>query len=318
LIFAIIQGPQDGWTSGRVLAAFIVAGIAGAAFVVWERRSDHPMLPMSLFRDYRFSTGAGVTAAAFFVMFGFFFLATQYFQLARGYSPLEAGLATLPAAVTLIAISPRSAALVERFGAARVMALGLAIIAGGLGVMATVTPHSAYPVFAVAVALLGAGVAITVAPATGLIMTSVPLSKAGVGSAVNDTSRELGGALGIAILGSIANTAYRSRIDLSGLRLPPGVRPAAESSIGAADAIARHIPGGDALATQAASAFTDAFNLVAVLSVGIALAAAAVILFVWRRRPAPATENVEPANGDVEPTAADVGVLARVPVRPCP
>jgi DHA2 family multidrug resistance protein-like MFS transporter len=311
LIFAIIQGPEDGWMSGRVLPAFIVAGIAFVAFVAWERRSDHPMLPMTLFSDCRFSTGAGVIAVAFFVLFGFFFLVTQYFQFARGYSPLEAGLATLPAAVTLIAISPRSAALVQRFGAARVMALGLAIIAGGLGVMATVTPHSAYPVFAVAVALLGAGVAITVAPATGLIMTSVPLSKAGVGSAVNDTSRELGGALGIAILGSIANTAYRSRIDLSGVRLPPGGRAAAAGSIGAADAIARRIPGSTALATQAASAFTDAFKLVAVTSVGIALAAAAVILFVWRRRRVPATE-------DVEPTAADVGVLVRVPVRPCP
>jgi MFS transporter, DHA2 family, multidrug resistance protein len=312
LIFGIIQGPDDGWTSGRVLPAFVIASVALAAFVAWEWRSDHPMLPLTLFRDCRFSTGTGVIATAFFVMFGFFFLVTQYFQFARGYSPLEAGLATLPAAVTLIAISPRSAALAQRFGAARVMALGLAGIAGGLGVLSTLSPDTAYPLIAAAVALLGAGVAITVAPATGQIMTSVPLSKAGVGSAVNDTSRELGGALGIAILGSIANTAYRSGIDLSRVRLPAGTRVAAEGSIGAADSIARRIPGGEALAAQAASAFTDAFKLVAWISVGIALAAAAVILFVWRRRREPVTEGIEQE-------AAEVGVdLARLPVRPCP
>ena len=133
--------------------------------------------------------------------------------------------------------------------------------------------------------------AITAAPATGEIMTSVPLSKAGVGSAVNDTTRELGGALGIALMGSIANTAYRSGIDLSGVRLPAGTRAAAEESIGAADSIAGRIPGGGALAAQAASAFTDAFILVNTISIGIALAAAATILVVWRRGGEPVAET---------------------------
>lgn len=154
--------------------------------------------------------------------------------------------------------------------------------------------------------------AITAAPATGQIMTSVPLSKAGVGSAVNDTTRELGGALGIALLGSIANTAYRSGIDLNRVRLPAGTRAAAEDSIGAADSIAGRIPGGEALAAQAASAFTDAFKLANSISIGIALAAATAILVVWRRRREPVIE-------DIEQEAADVGVeLARMPVRPCP
>ena len=313
LIFAIIQGPEDGWTSGRVLPAFLIAGVTLAAFVAWERRSDHPILPMTLFRDRRFSTGAGVVTIVFFVMFGFFFLVTQYFQFARGYSPLEAGLATLPASFTLIAISPRSAALAQRFGAARVMAVGLVVIAGGLGVLSRLSPDTPYAVIAAALALLGVGVAIASAPATGQIMTSVPLSKAGVGSAVNDTTRELGGALGIALLGSIANTTYRSGIDLSRVRLPVGARAAAEGSIGAANAIAGRIPDGDALAAEAATAFTDAFNLVNTISIGIALAAAAAILVVWRRR------GREPMAEDIEHEATEVGVqLARVPVRPCP
>jgi DHA2 family multidrug resistance protein-like MFS transporter len=309
LIFGIIQGPEDGWASTTVMAAFLLSGVALSLFLLWERRSDHPMLPLTLFRDRRFSTGSGVIAIAFFVMFGFFFLATQYLQFARAYSPLEAGLAGLPLALTFVAFSPRSAALAERFGAARVMALGLGIVAAGFALLTTLSPDTPYVVIGAAFAILGAGMSITAAPATGEIMTSVPISKAGVGSAVNDTTRELGGALGIALMGSIANSAYRSGIDLNSVRLPAGSRAVAEESIGAADAIASRIPGGDALAAQAASAFTNAFTLVSGLSVGVALAAAAAVLVVGRRR------RREPAIVDIEDQAAELGLeLARVPV----
>jgi MFS transporter, DHA2 family, integral membrane protein len=309
LIFGIIQGPDNGWTSGPVLAAFLVAGVTLSLFLAWERRSDHPMLPLTLFRDRRFSTGSGVIMVAFFVMFGFFFLATQYLQFARGYTPLQAGLAGLPLAFTFVLFSPRSAAMAERYGAGRVMALGLTVVAGGFAVLSTLTPDTPYLVIGGAFAVLGAGMSITAAPATAQIMTSVPLAKAGVGSAVNDTTRELGGALGIALMGSIANSAYRSGIDFNGLRLPAGSRAVAAESIGAADAIAGRIPGGNALASQAASAFTDAFTLVNGVSIGVALTAAAAVLVVSRRR------RHEPAIDEIEEQAADLGLeLARVPV----
>jgi EmrB/QacA subfamily drug resistance transporter len=284
LIFGIIQGPEDGWTSGPVLAAFFAAGAALALFVRWEQRSDHPMLPLTLFRDRRFSTGSGVVTVAFFVMFGFFFLMTQYLQFGRGYSPLEAGLAGLPLALAFVVFSPRSAALAERYGPARVMALGLAIVAVGFGVLTTLTPDTPYLVIGGAFTILGAGMSITAAPATGEIMTSVPLSKAGVGSAVNDTTRELGGALGIALLGSIATTAYRSTVDLDGIELPAGARATAEESIGAASAIADRVPGGGEVAAQATAAFTDAFTLTNTVAVGIAVAAAVGVLAFSRRR----------------------------------
>jgi DHA2 family multidrug resistance protein-like MFS transporter len=284
LIFAIIQGPEDGWTSGLVLAAFLVAGVVLASFVVWERRSDHPMLPLSLFRDRRFSTGSGVITISFFVMFGFFFLITQYLQFARGYSALEAGLAGLPASLAFLVFSPRSAGLVDRYGAHRVMALGLAIVAGAFAVLTTLTTDTPYLVIGAAFALLGAGMSITAAPATSEIMTSVPLSKAGVGSAVNDTTRELGGALGIALLGSIASSAYRSSVDLNGLQLPAGARAASEESIGAAASVAGRLPnGGEQVVAHAASAFTDAFTLVNSVALAIALAAAAAVLALRRR-----------------------------------
>ncbi|HET6950704.1 MAG TPA: MFS transporter [Acidimicrobiales bacterium] len=284
LIFGIIQGPEDGWTGGTVIAAFLVAGAALSLFVAWERRSDHPMLPLTLFRDRRFSTGSGVITVAFFVMFGFFFLSTQYLQFGRGYSPLEAGLAGLPIALAFVAFSPQSAALAGRYGAPRVMALGLAIVAAGFAMLTGLTTDTPYPVLAVAFTLLGAGMSITAAPATSEIMTSVPLAKAGVGSAVNDTTRELGGALGIALLGSIANTAYRSGVELDGTRLPAGARAAAEESIGAANAIGARVPGGSEVVAQAASAFSDAFTLTNAVAVGIALAAAGAVLAFSRRR----------------------------------
>jgi MFS transporter, DHA2 family, integral membrane protein len=283
LIFGIIQGPEDGWTSLPVVGAFVAAGVALSLFVRWERRSDHPMLPLTLFRDRRFSTGSGVITVAFFVMFGFFFLMTQYLQFGRGYSPLEAGLATLPLALSFLVFSPRSAALAERYGPSRVMALGLTIVAIGFGVLTMLTPDTPYLVIALAFTLLGAGMSITAAPATSEIMTSVPLSKAGVGSAVNDTTRELGGALGIALLGSIANTAYRSGIDLERVQLPSGARAAAGESIGAASAIAERVPAGGEVLARASSAFTDAFTLTNTVALGIALAAAAAVLAVSRR-----------------------------------
>ena len=287
LVFGIIQGGEDGWTSTPVVGAFAVAIAAILGFLSWERRSSHPMLPLEFFKNRRFSMGAGVITVAFFAMFGFFYLATQYLQFARGYSPLEAGLAFLPLPVMFVAFSPRSAVLAERYGAPRVMASGLVIVAGGFVMLSLLTPGTPYLLIALAYAVLGIGMSVTAAPATGEIMSAVPLSKAGVGSAVNDTTRELGGALGIAILGSIANSAYRSGIDLSGIGLAGTPRGHAEDSIGAAVGVASQAPGGAGteVKVRAASAFTDAFNLAMAVSVGLALvAAAAVILFARPRR----------------------------------
>ncbi|HEX6419791.1 MAG TPA: MFS transporter [Acidimicrobiales bacterium] len=292
LVFAIIEGPEEGWTSGVVLAAFAVAGTALALFLAWERRANHPMLPLNLFRDRRFSTGSAVITVAFFVMFGFFFLMTQYLQFGRGYSPLEAGIATLPLALTFVAFSQRSASLAARYGAGRVMALGLALVALGFGVLSQLTVDTPYLLIAGAFALLGAGMSTAAAPATSEIMTSVPLAKAGVGSAVNDTTRELGGALGIALLGSVANTAYRSGVDLDGLALPAATRAGAEESIGAATALAEALPGGRLVAAEAASAFTDAFTIANTVAAGIAVAAAAAVLAVARGRARPVDAEV--------------------------
>ena len=285
LLFGIIEGPEEGWTSDRVVGAFVVAAVVLLAFFVWERRNRHPMLPLAFFRDVRFSVGAGVITFAFFAMFGFFFLFTQYLQFVRGYSPLNAAVAALPLAGTLILVSPRSAALGERFGAGRVIAAGFALLLCGFAVLASVTPDTPYLELAVALVLLGSGMGITVAPATGGIMASVPLSRAGVGSAVNDTTRELGGALGIAVLGSIVSSTYRSGVDVGSL--PPPLQGPAGESMGAAAAVADRLGGaaGAALQTEAGAAFTDAFNAAMGTAAVVAVVAGVVVYLVLGRRP---------------------------------
>ncbi|HEV3401450.1 MAG TPA: MFS transporter [Acidimicrobiales bacterium] len=284
LVFGIIEGPERGWTHSTVLTAFGLAAVGLVAFVAWERRADHPMLPLTLFEDRRLSVGSGVITAAFFVMFGLFFLFTMYLQFVRDYSPLSAGLATLPLALTLVAVAPRSAVLAERLGTGPVMSSGFALVAAGFAVLAVVGPRTSYFVLAVALVLLGAGMSLTAAPATGSIMSAVPHAKAGVGSAINDTTREVGGALGIAVLGSIANAVYRSAVDLGGFALPPPVADAAGESVGAATALSEQVPGGAELATRAGAAFTDAFNLASAVSVALALAAAVAVAAVFNRR----------------------------------
>jgi len=284
LVFGIIEGPERGWTDGLVLTAFALAATGLGGFLAWERRTAHPMLPLGLFKDRRMSVGSGVVTAAFFIMFGLFFLFTLYLQFVRGYSPLSAGLATLPLALALVTIAPRSAALAEKVGTGKVMTSGFLLIAGGFGVLTLVGTTTPYPVLALALVLLGAGMSLTAAPATGSIMNAVPQAKAGVGSAVNDTTRELGGALGIAILGSIPSATYRSAVNLDGLSLPPPVAAAAKESVGAATVLADSIPGGAELAARAGSAFTNAFNLASGVAAVVALLAAGAVAMAFSRR----------------------------------
>jgi EmrB/QacA subfamily drug resistance transporter len=285
LLFGIIEGPERGWTSPLVVGTFVAAAVFIVGFVRWERIAPHPMLPMRYFNDRRFSIGSATVTASFFVMFGFFFLFSLYLQFARGYSPLDAGVATLPFAVAFVIVSPRSAAIAERIGSGRTIAYGFAIVGLGMALMGAIGVDTPYLVLVVAMVLLSSGMAIVAAPATGGIMSAVPIAKAGIGSAVNDTTRELGGALGIAVFGSIANSAFRSNIDLAGLGLSSADAAEAEESIGAAAATAQRVGGeaGAGLAERAATAFTDAVNVASVVSAVIVVAAALVVARTFTR-----------------------------------
>jgi EmrB/QacA subfamily drug resistance transporter len=233
LLFGIIEGPEQGWDDGVTMGAFVAAAGAAAAFVWWERRTEFPMLDLHFFASRPFTIGTTTIALTFFAMFGVFFLMTQYLQSVRGYTPLEAGVRILPLMAAMIPAASLSARRTARFGARAVLSSGLALVTAGLLVLANVGTGTSYCVLAGGLVLLGAGMGNVSAPATGAIMTSLPVAKAGVGSAVNDTAREVGGALGIAVLGSLLATAYRAGLDPTSA-VPAASLTAAERSVGAA------------------------------------------------------------------------------------
>jgi EmrB/QacA subfamily drug resistance transporter len=306
LLYGIIEGANRGWGDTLVVGGFVAAAVLLSLFVVWERRANHPMLPMGLFADRRFSVGSGAITLGFFCAFGVFFLSTLYMQYVLGYSTLATGFATLPWAATIILVAPRSAAWGERYGAGTVIATGFAVTAAAFGLFTLLTVDSPYLLLGGAFALMGVGMGAIFAPATGAIMSAVPLDKAGVGSAVNDTTRELGAALGVAVLGTIIGSVYGSGLDASSVEMSPSQRAVAEESIGGAVKVAGELPGGGtALLTQAHDAFVDAFRVTNALSLAMMLAAGAAVLATLRRG-RPGTDMVEAEVEDVDFDAGDL------------
>jgi len=298
LLYAIIEAPVKGWGSPSTLVGFALFVVFAVVFVVWEQRNTHPMLPMSFFRNRRFSVGAGTITLTFFCMFGLFFVLTQYLQFVLGFSPFKAGLATLPLAAMLVIFAPRSASFVARWGQARVQAFGLTLVSMGLLVMASLSASSSYGWVALGLMVMGLGMACTTAPATNAIVSSVPLSKSGVGSAVNDTTREVGGALGIAVLGSLVASAYHSNMADKIGGLPTEAATFAQDSIGGAFNVAKAAgPLGDQLNTAASHAFTDAMSTALIVAAIVALMAAGMVLAFFPRTAAP----VMGIDGPVEP-----------------
>jgi hypothetical protein len=278
LVYGIIQAPQDGWTDPVVLAAFGVAAVLAVGFGWWERHSRHPMLPMELFRNPRFSAASGAIAMAFFALFGSVFLLTQHLQFVLDYTPLQAGVRILPVAALLVA-APLAARLTERVGAKLVVVAGLLLVAAALWLLSTVQVGDGYGQVAATLALLGCGMGLVVAPATESIMGSVPLAKAGVGSAMNDTTRQVGGALGVAVLGSILASSYGAAIQPTLQSALPQVAQAAGDSIGAAATIAGQLaPQGQGLLEAARSAFIQGMGDALQVGAGVAAFAALLVL----------------------------------------
>ena len=213
LLFGIIEGPDAGWTCASVLGAFAIGLVALAGFIGWELHTDHPMLDMSFFKNPRFSAANTAITLSFFALFGSLFLMTQYWQFVHGYSPLQAGVRLVPYAAALMLTAPLSARLVERVGTKRVVTIGLLVIAGSLFALSFISADSSYLRVIVNMCVMSVGMGLTMAPATESVMGSLPREKAGVGSAVNDTTRQVGGALGVAVIGSIVASVYAASID---------------------------------------------------------------------------------------------------------
>src|SRR4051812_15532095 len=278
LVWAVIEAPAQGWTAAPVLTAGAIAALAVLAFVVQQRRAVDPLLDLRLFRDPRFTAASATIMVLFFALFGFLFLATQYLQFVLGYSPAAAGVRVLPYAGAMIVCATLSAKLVARLGTRRVATAGMALFSAGLAVAATIGAGTGYGRLGIALVLMGAGMGLAGAPATESITASLPPERANIGSAVNDTTRELGGALGVAIVGSIMSSLYATGL-AEGLPagVPPSIAGAARESLGAAVQV------GATVAEPARDAFVHAM---AQASIVVALIAALGALVAWRRLPA--------------------------------
>jgi EmrB/QacA subfamily drug resistance transporter len=294
LIYTIIEAPEHGWSSTRSLAGFGVAAALIATFVVWERRTDAPMLDVSLFRNPRFSAASGSVTVAFFTLFGFIFLITQYFQFFKGYSPLSAGVHLLPVATSVGVASVLGTRLAVRVGTKLVVASGLVAITAFYAWVSTASVTTAYATIAAQMVLYGIGMGFTSAPATEAIMGVVPMHKAGVGSAVNDTTRLLGGTLGVAVIGSVYASTYASRLKSAlPAHLPGPLVHAAHQSAGAALAVAARLDaaGHTGLAAvvhhAAAGAFIHGLSVGCLVAGGVAAVGAVMAAVLLPAQPAP-------------------------------
>src|SRR5712691_3569520 len=289
IVDAIIEAPTRGWTSPATLAETAAGLAALAVFAWWELRIEHPLIDLRVFAVRAFSTAAASVTVIFFALFGSLFVLTQYLQLVHGYSPLSAGVRALPFAFAMAAVSPVSPILAKRLGTRVIIPAGMALMGGGLLDLSTAGVHTAYPPLAVAVAIMGAGMGLVMAPASTTIMTAVPAHQAGAGSAINDTIREVGGALGIAIVGSLSAAVYHSRLGsvLAASHAPSHIVHVATSSVAAADIAGQRIGGlqGSELVAAAHAAFVHAMAMGIRLAAAVALVSAVAAFFALPRRP---------------------------------
>jgi EmrB/QacA subfamily drug resistance transporter len=309
LVWAVIEGPQHGWTSTTSVGAFIAAALLLTGFIAWERRSDHPMLDVSVFTNMRFTAGSVSVTFAFFALMGFVFMVTQYFQFVRGYSTLGSGVRTVPFAIFTGIAAPMAAKLAERFGTKLIVAAGLTSMAVGFLWVTRDVADTSYWVVVGQMFFMGGGLGLVNAPATEAIMGSLPPDKAGVGSAVNDTARELGSTLGVAIVGSLFASVYASKLGslLSGTAVPASAVTQAKDSVGAAIEVANQAgvqagpAAGQAVKHAVDSAFVDGFHAGSWVAAGVVFAGALIALrWLPRRADAAASDGAYAADGAVD------------------
>jgi EmrB/QacA subfamily drug resistance transporter len=313
LVYTIIEAPGHGWGSARTLAGFAVTAMLATVFVAWERRTAEPMLDLSLFTNLRFTAASASVAISFFALSGFIFLVTQYFQFLKGYGPLSTGVRLLPVASCVAIASILGARLAVRAGTKLVVAAGLLLMGAFYLWVTTTSVTTAYGTIAAQMVVLGTGMGLSSAPATEAIIGVVPRAKAGVGSAINDTTRLLGGTLGVAVIGSVYASLYAGRLTrLLPAGLPGPATRAAHASVGAALGAAGAIRHGGhpALAADlhnaAGAAFFHGFSTANYLAAGVAFAGALMAVALLPAHPtASADTETTGLAGMASPAAAE-------------
>ncbi len=280
VVYSIIEGPEQGWADPATITGFVVGGASLVGFVLWELHAERPMLDPRLFRLRGFGTGSLVLAVQFFGSFGLFFVVIQYLQYVAGLSPLESAAALLPLPLVMVPLARNAPRIAQRVGPARVMTVGLALSGTGMLLMRRLEVDFSYGDLALALVVFAAGMGLAGTPATTAIVSSLPDSKQGVGSAVNDTARELGSVLGIAVLGSALNDAYRSGMAEAVQGLPHAMAERVLSSVSfvrlGGDRLDQFGAAGDRLVAAAQQSFVDAAST-AFLVAAVGLFAGAVV-----------------------------------------
>ncbi|NQW23469.1 MAG: DHA2 family efflux MFS transporter permease subunit [SAR202 cluster bacterium] len=273
LVYSVIEAPNRGWSDGLVILGFVGGVALVAAFVYREIRTDYPMLNFAFFKNPRFSAGTGAIGVGFFALFGMVFGLTQYLQFVQGYTPLEAGLRMSPVALGIMIGAGNSHRLVGKLGTNKVVAMGLLILSGVLVTITFWQPDTDYWIVGLTLFVLAFGMGNLMAPSTDSVMGAVPEANAGIASAMNDVTRQVAGALGVAVIGSVINTVYSGKMSDAVAGLPPEAAKAASDSVGAASQIALTMPAEVAggLVNAANLAFTDALGIAVLVAAGAAL-----------------------------------------------
>ncbi|HWJ97102.1 MAG TPA: MFS transporter [Acidimicrobiales bacterium] len=316
IVYGLIEAPEHGWTSPTTLISFAVGVVVLTVFVFWELHNDEPMLDIRYFKVPAFSTGTSGMILVFMAMYGVMFLVTQYFQLILGYSALSSAVRFLPMAPIMIIVAPMTPRLSKRFGAHRTVAFGMLMVAVGLLMFRALSVDTSYWYLLVALIPLISGMALAMSPMTAAIMSAVPPRRAGAGSAMNDATRELGAALGIAIMGSVASSQYTHHVDKLTASLSPQIQDAARTSLADALGAAAELGGeaGRTLAVGTEHAFIDGIHFA--VTVGSILAVIAAFA-VYRFLPRDLADEAS-LHGPVESMedAAELGIAGVLPVFP--
>jgi EmrB/QacA subfamily drug resistance transporter len=289
ILWSVIEGPVRGWSSDLVIGVGAAGLAILALFALWERASSHPMLNPAFFRQRSFAITLPAAAAAMFGLYGALFMLTQLLQFSLGLAALSTGVRVLPAAGTLVVAAGLSAVLVRFIGPKFTIALGLFFVAVALWLLSRVTIATTFGDMVPGMIMLGAGAGLTLPTASGLVVGSVPPGDSGVASASNDTAIQLGGAVGVAVIGSALSTRYQDRIGaaLAGQHLPPQILADIQGSVGGALAVAARAPkqSGALLAHAARTAFASGMDLASIVGAGVALAGCLIALALLPSRP---------------------------------
>lgn len=287
LTYALIVAPIEHWASVTVLSLLAASAVLIAAFMIWDGRRPHPLFDLDLFRNRTFSSGIGALTSVFFAMFGTSFLLSQYIQFVKGYDVFGVGIRFLPLALGSLVTSNLAARVTARFGLRRVLLTGMVEVAVGLGVVAVVPMDSSYLWVGLAFGLIGTGMGLAIAPASNAVMSTLPPDKVGAGSGIRGTVQLLGGSFGIAIVGSLATSHYRSHVEASFdgrlAGVPHPLRATISDQIGRAVGAVHQLPAGvgRAVIGVADRAFVSGMHLAALIGCSVVVVAiVAVAAFV--------------------------------------